>query len=58
MDKLFAEGKSKDAEQRRIFLSYLWPKIKKLCVMKDSICQYGCYVECYFGGGMGANKAW
>lgn len=57
MDKLFAKGKLEDVEQRS-FLSYLRPKIKKICVMKDLIRQYGCYIECCFGGEMGVNKAW
>jgi len=35
MEKLFIKGKLEDVKQRRIFLSHLRPKIRKLCVMKD-----------------------
>jgi len=35
MEKLFIKSKLEDAEQRRIFLSHLRPKIRKFCVMKD-----------------------
>ncbi len=30
LDKLFRNGKIKDDEQRKRFLAYLWPEIKKL----------------------------
>jgi hypothetical protein len=35
MEKLFIRGKLEDVKQRRIFLSHLRPKIRKLCVMKE-----------------------
>jgi hypothetical protein len=34
LDKLFRKGKIQDVEQRRRFLARLWPKIRKLCVVR------------------------
>jgi len=37
MEKLFAQGKLEDVEQRRRFLSHLILEIMKLCVMRDYV---------------------
>jgi hypothetical protein len=37
MEKIFAKGKLEDVEQRQIFPFKFYPKIKKLCVMRDYV---------------------